>query len=52
MVVFCVLCHHQTQIQVLSIIDFEAFGYAFMDKNFVNKHLFPLHKLKYLYSLL
>ena len=50
-IVSCILCYHQVQIQALFLTDSRASGYAFIDQNFTYKHLFPLYKLKYLRRL-
>ena len=46
-VVSSLLRYHQAQIQVLTLIDSGASGYAFIDQNFAHQHSFPLHKLKH-----
>lgn len=47
MVVSCILRYYQEQIQVLTLIDFGASRYAFIDQNFAYKYSFPLYKFKY-----
>ena len=47
MVVSSLLRCHQARIQVLTLIDSGASGYAFIDQNFAHQHSFPLHKLKH-----
>lgn len=47
MVFSCILRCHQTQYPAFRLIDSGASGFAIMDQDFVQKHLFLPHKLKY-----
>ena len=49
MVVSSLLSYHQAQIQILTLINSGASGYAFIDQNFAHQHPFPLYKLKHLW---
>lgn len=46
-VVSSFLPYYKVQIQVLTLIDFGASSYAFMDQDFAHQHFFLLYKLKH-----